>query len=91
MADRYAYIPFIGLFLMSTWLVADWAGSRKISAAWLAIPAVSCLLVLGDADLPSSWLLARYRVILAPHDCADGEQLVCPRLTGRLSEQPGQG
>jgi tetratricopeptide (TPR) repeat protein len=47
MADRYAYIPFIGLFLMSTWLVADWAGSRKISAAWLAIPAVSCLLILG--------------------------------------------
>jgi tetratricopeptide (TPR) repeat protein len=47
MADRYAYIPFIGLFLMIVWLVADWAQARRISAWWLAIPAVSCLLALG--------------------------------------------
>ncbi|MGB6384161.1 MAG: tetratricopeptide repeat protein [Terriglobales bacterium] len=47
MADRYAYIPFIGLFLMATWLVADWAKAHRISASWLAIPAVSCLLALG--------------------------------------------
>jgi protein O-mannosyl-transferase len=47
MADRYAYIPFIGLFLMITWLVADWAKGRQISAVWLVIPAVSCLVVLG--------------------------------------------
>jgi Tfp pilus assembly protein PilF len=47
LADRYAYIPFIGLFLMVTWLVADWAKAHRISARWLAIPAVSCLLVLG--------------------------------------------
>jgi len=25
MADRYAYIPLIGIFVMSTWFVADWA------------------------------------------------------------------
>jgi len=47
MADRFAYLPFIGLFLMLTWLIADWARARKIPARWLAIPAVSCLLVLG--------------------------------------------
>jgi tetratricopeptide (TPR) repeat protein len=47
MADRYAYIPFIGLFLMLTWLVADWGQGHQISARWIAIPAVSCLLVLG--------------------------------------------
>jgi tetratricopeptide (TPR) repeat protein len=46
MADRYAYLPFIGLFLMVTWLVADWAQTRQLSAAWLVIP-VSSLLVLG--------------------------------------------
>ncbi|MGD0825755.1 MAG: tetratricopeptide repeat protein [Terriglobales bacterium] len=65
MADRYAYIPFIGLFLMVTWLVADWARSWRISAAWLAIPAVSYLLVLGTLtyhqvgywhDTESFWL-----------------------------------
>jgi protein O-mannosyl-transferase len=47
MADRYAHIPFIGLFLMFTWLVADWAEEHQVSARWIAIPAVSCLLALG--------------------------------------------
>jgi tetratricopeptide (TPR) repeat protein len=47
MADRYAYIPFIGLFLMLTWLVADWAQAHQLSVRQLALPAVSCLLVLG--------------------------------------------
>ena len=65
MADRYAYIPFIGLFLMLIWLVADWARDHQVSAARLAIPAVSCLLVLGTLtyrqvgywhDTTSFWL-----------------------------------
>jgi tetratricopeptide (TPR) repeat protein len=47
MADRYAYIPFIGLFVMLTWQVADWAHAHRLPNAWLALPAVSCLLVLG--------------------------------------------
>jgi tetratricopeptide (TPR) repeat protein len=47
MADRYAYIPFIGLFLMITWLAADWAQARQVSARWLAVAAVCCLLALG--------------------------------------------
>ncbi|MGB9235983.1 MAG: tetratricopeptide repeat protein, partial [Terriglobales bacterium] len=47
MADRYAYIPFIGVFLMIVWLLSDWANRRQIPARWLAIPAVSCLLALG--------------------------------------------
>ena len=29
MADRYAYIPFIGLFVMCTWLVSDWIGTTR--------------------------------------------------------------
>jgi Tfp pilus assembly protein PilF len=65
MADRYAYIPFVGLFLMVTWLAADWAKAHQLSGRWLAIPAVSCLLVLGALtyrqvgywhDIPSFWL-----------------------------------
>ena len=47
MADRYAYISFVGLFLMLAWLAADWAKARQLSAQWLAVPAVSCLLVFG--------------------------------------------
>src|SRR5450755_1832636 len=64
MADRYAYIPFIGLFLMITWLVADWGKARQLSAEWLAIPATCCLLVLAALtyrqvsywhDTPTFW------------------------------------
>ncbi len=65
MADRFAYLPFIGLFLMVTWLVADWAKAGKIPSKWLALPAVCYLLVLGSLtyrqvgywhDTPSFWL-----------------------------------
>ena len=65
MADRYAYISFVGLFLMVTWLAADWAQTHRFSATWLAVPAVSCLLVLGTLtyrqvgywhDTESLWL-----------------------------------
>jgi len=47
MADRYAYLSFVGLFVMLVWLVADWAKAREISARWVAIPSVCCLLALG--------------------------------------------
>lgn len=65
MADRYAYIPFIGLFLMLVWLVSDWAQAHRISTIWLAVPAVAYSLVLGTLtyrqagywhDIPSFWV-----------------------------------
>jgi tetratricopeptide (TPR) repeat protein len=65
LADRFAYLPFIGLFLMMTWLVADCANADKIPAKWLAIPAVCYLLVLATLtyrqvgywrDTPTFWL-----------------------------------
>jgi hypothetical protein len=31
MADRYAYVPLIGIFVMLVWGVGDWADSKKIS------------------------------------------------------------
>ena len=69
MADRYAYIPFIGLFVMFTWLVADWGATHRVKTrhlpiAALAVPALACLLVLGFLtyrqvsywhDIPSFW------------------------------------
>jgi len=30
LADRYAYLPFIGLFIAAVWGFADWAHARKI-------------------------------------------------------------
>ena len=46
MADRYAYLPFIGLFIMICWGVADWSGQRHISAAWLATVSIAVLVAL---------------------------------------------
>jgi tetratricopeptide (TPR) repeat protein len=40
MADRYAYIPFIGLFIALVWAVADWAKARHIPATYLATAAL---------------------------------------------------
>jgi tetratricopeptide (TPR) repeat protein len=47
MADRYAYLPYIGLSIFVVWGVAGIARERKIPAVWLAAPAVLVLLTLG--------------------------------------------
>ncbi len=49
MADRYAYIPFIGLFWMAVWTIAEAAQEWRISARWLAVPA--CLAIASVAVL----------------------------------------
>ena len=46
MADRYAYLPFVGLFIMLCWSVAEWAGQRGLSTQRLVGPAVVVLLAL---------------------------------------------
>ncbi len=46
MADRYAYLPLLGLFIMVCWSVADWAAQRHVPTAWLAGVSVAVLLVL---------------------------------------------
>jgi len=48
MADRYAYVSFVGLFLMLTWFAADWSQRHSLAPGWLAVPAVCWLLVLGS-------------------------------------------
>jgi tetratricopeptide (TPR) repeat protein len=45
-ADRYAYLSFIGLFLMICWSVAEWAEQRHLSTAWPAAASVLVLLAL---------------------------------------------
>jgi tetratricopeptide (TPR) repeat protein len=46
MADRYAYLPFIGLFIMICWGSADWAKQRRFPTAWQAGVSVAALLAL---------------------------------------------
>ena len=48
MADRYAYIPLIGIFVMIAFGAADWAEQRKLG--WLAaVPAAAILVALAFA------------------------------------------
>jgi protein O-mannosyl-transferase len=49
MADRYAYIPFIGIFVMIAWGAADVADSRQIGMAARVIPAACVLIALSFA------------------------------------------
>ena len=46
MADRYAYLPFVGLFLMACWLIADLATEAHISTVLLRGASVLVLLAL---------------------------------------------
>ncbi|HTV64501.1 MAG TPA: tetratricopeptide repeat protein [Bryocella sp.] len=46
MADRYAYLPFVGLFLMICWLAADWAGELRIPATLVRCASVVVLAAL---------------------------------------------
>ena len=44
MADRYAYLPLLGVFIMVCWAVADWGTENHVSAA--VLPAVSVVILL---------------------------------------------
>jgi protein O-mannosyl-transferase len=47
MADRYAYISFIGLFICVAWGIAELLRARKIAPVWAAVPAVLVLAAYG--------------------------------------------
>ena len=49
MADRYAYIPLIGIFVMIAWSLSDLADGKKIGRVWLTAPALCALAALGYA------------------------------------------
>jgi tetratricopeptide (TPR) repeat protein len=46
MADRYAYLPLIGLFVIIVWSTAEWASSRQLSIKYLAATGLIVLLAL---------------------------------------------
>lgn len=49
MADRYAYIPLVGIFIMIAWGIADLADSKQIGLVVRVIPAACVLLALSFA------------------------------------------
>ncbi len=46
MADRYTYVPLLGLFLMLAWGAVDAAASWRVAKVWLWVAAVAGLVVL---------------------------------------------
>ena len=46
LADRYAYVPLIGIFVMFAWGLDDWAESKEVATVWLITPALCVLLAL---------------------------------------------
>ncbi len=47
LADRFAYVPLIGIFVMIVWSLDDWAEEKSLTMAWRLAPALCGLLVLG--------------------------------------------
>jgi Flp pilus assembly protein TadD len=46
MADRYAYIPFIGIFIMVCWGAGEWIKQKNLPAKWCAVPVLAVLSAL---------------------------------------------
>ena len=47
MADRFVYIPLIGILVMVTWLLADWASQPRVFSKTLVLAPIFVLAVLG--------------------------------------------
>ncbi len=46
MADRYTYLPLLGVFIMVCWGVADWYSSKRLPAQLLPVAGVMIVLAL---------------------------------------------
>jgi len=56
MADRYTYVPLIGIFIMITWGISDWVSSWRYKKIGLFTASVSVLAIL----MVTSWLQVKY-------------------------------
>jgi tetratricopeptide (TPR) repeat protein len=55
MADRYAYLPLIGIFLMAVWLAGDWADHKQLrfaTRAKIAAPVLAVLAIFTWGQIP---------------------------------------
>jgi protein O-mannosyl-transferase len=93
MADRYAYVSFIGLFIMICWGVADWSEQRHISASWLAAASLAGLLALAvvarvqlDRWTDNITLWSHTLQVTGPNFIAENSLGVALERAGRLDD-----
>ena len=91
MADRYAYLPFIGLFIMICWGVSEWAEQRHISTAWLAGLSFAVLLSSGGGNASPNRILERQCDPVVAHLAGHQSQLAGREQSGQDPDEPGPG
>ncbi len=75
MADRYTYLPLVGIFMATAWSAADWAAARPRRQTIAATVALAVLVVLGGltVDQQTVWrnsFSLWHRVVTAYPRCA---------------------
>jgi len=99
MADRYAYVPLIGIFVMIAWSLDDVAEAKAVSTTWRVVPALCVLIALGFVTLRqlSHWeneytLWAHTVEVTEQNPYADavlGDALMNPDLVTAVSNVDG--
>ncbi len=51
MADRYSYLPLIGIFIITAWVIADLSEAKNVSTIWRVIPVICILIALCGVTL----------------------------------------
>ena len=87
MADRYAYIPLIGIFVMIAWSLADLAKAQKVRTVWLVVPVLCALTALSFATFRQiSYWASEYD--LWAHTLAVGESPFAHNAVGAALMDP---
>jgi len=87
-ADRYTYLPQIGLVIMATWLVTDWCASLRYRRALLSAAAAVILTVLTvAAHRQTRYWRDSFSLWTHTLTCTDGNYLVHNNLGGLLAQK----
>jgi tetratricopeptide (TPR) repeat protein len=95
MADRYAYLPCVGIFIVAVWGLADLARMRRIEPRWSAAAAGAVLLVLSFLTRmqlrywESSYALFTHSLQVTPDNYV-GEDIVGTALLEEAFRTTGQ-
>jgi protein O-mannosyl-transferase len=95
MADRYAYLPYVGIFIAAVWALADLAQMRRIEPRWSAAAACAVLLALSFLtrmqlrNWQSSYALFTHSLQVTPDNYV-GEDIVGTALLEEAFRTTGQ-